>query len=281
MPQKDRYRNRILELDFETNECFEQLPYSDRFSLVLVTDGSATGVLNDKTVVITAPCILCLSDEDGLTVNRSEHIAAQTLSFSTDFFGVSAKNENIPTGLSVFHRSEINTGLFFLDRTICGKLWEWFFILGTEVFAQSDCLWVCRIKKYLLQIIGMLADLCREQEHDPVNLALSYIHGSYFKKITLDELCRQAHINRVSLNKLFRDRYDCTAMEYLNNYRLEMAEKILTYTRMNLNDISHAVGFEYDTYFIRQFTRWKGMSPTKFRKISQRNILLGEANLIL
>lgn len=146
MSQKDRYRDRILELDFEANECFEQLPYSDRFSLVLVTDGTATALLNNKAVEITAPCILCLSAEDSLTVNRSEHIAAQTLSFSTDFFGVSEKNEHIPTGLSVFHRNEINTGLFFLDKTIYGKLWEWFFILGTEVFAQSDCLWVCRIK---------------------------------------------------------------------------------------------------------------------------------------
>ena len=200
MSQKDRYRDRILELDFEVNECFEQLPYADRFSLVLVTDGTATALLNNKAVEIAAPCVLCLSDEDSLTVNCSEHIAAQTLSFSTDFFGVSAKNENIPTGLSVFHRNEINTGLFFLDKTIYGKLWEWFFILGMEVFAQSDCLWVCRIKKYLLQIMGMLADLCREQERDPVNLALNYIHNSYFKKITLDELCRQAHINRVSLN---------------------------------------------------------------------------------
>ena len=280
MSQKDRYRDRILELDFEVNECFEQLPYADRFSLVLVTDGTATALLNNKAVEIAAPCVLCLSGGDSLTVNCSEHIAAQTLSFSTDFFGVSEKNENIPTGLSVFHRNEINTGLFFLDKTIYGKLWDWFFILGMEVFAQSDCLWVCRIKKYLLQIMGMLADLCCEQERDPVNLALNYIHSSYFKKITLDELCRQAHINRVSLNKLFRDRYDCTAMEYLNIYRLKMAEKILTYTRMNLNDISHAVGFEYDTYFIRQFTRWKGMSPTAFRKTSQQGILR-ETELIL
>jgi len=282
MPQKDRYRNRILELDFEANESFRQLPYTDRFSLVLVTDGSATGILNDQAVMITAPCAFCLSDKDSFIVNNSEHIAAQTLSFSTDFFGAVNKkeDENIPTGLSVFQRDGINTGIFILDKTVYGKLWEWFFLLGTEVFAQSDSLWVCRIKKYLLQIIGMLADLYREQENDPVNLTLNHIYTNYFKKITLDELCRQAHINRVSLNKMFRNRYDCTAMEYLNNYRLNMAEKILTYTRMNLNEIAHATGFEYDTYFIRQFTRWKGMSPTKFRGISQHNIL-GEANLIL
>lgn len=280
MPQKDRYRDRTLEIDFEAHERFEQLPYQNRFSLVLVTSGSTSALLNHKAAQIAAPCVLCLSDADCLTVHQPEHIAAQTISFSSDFFGVSHADETIPTGLSVFARDEINSGLFLLDKSTYGKLWEWLFIIGTEVSAQSDSLWVCRIKKYLLQILGILSALCGEKERDPVSLAVSHIYRNYGKKITLDELCRQAHTNRISLNKLFRARYGCTAMEYLNNYRLEMAEKILTYTRMNLNDIAHAVGFEYDTYFIRQFTRWKGLSPTKFRKLSQQSIL-GKSELIL
>ena len=249
MPQKDHYRDRTLELDFKTNESFRAFPYPARFSLTLVTDGSTTGILNDKTIMITAPCIFCLSDKDSIRVNNCAQIVAQTLSFSTDFFGVSNRkeDENVPTGLSIFQRSDINTGLFVLEKAVYGRIWEWLFIIGTEVFAQSDPLWVCRIKKYLLQIMGMLIDLYREQEHNPMDLALSHIYANYFRKITLDELCRQAHVNRVSLNKMFRERFGCTAMEYLNNYRLKMAERILTYTRMNLNEVAHATGFEYDT----------------------------------
>ena len=71
---------------------------------------------------------------------------------------------------------------------VYGKLWEWLFILGTEMFAQSDALWVCRIKKYLLQIMGMLVDVYREQEHAPINLVLRHIYANYFRKITQDEL---------------------------------------------------------------------------------------------
>lgn len=282
MPQKDRYRDRMLELDFEANESFENLPQDGRFSLVLITSGSARTVLNDKVMLIMAPCVLCLSDGDKLSIQRGERIAAQTLSFAFDFF-CSAENEAnaaVPTGLSVFERSESNTGVFTLEKGTFTKLQEWLFILATEIYAQSDPLWVCRIKKYLLQIIGVLENLYIENERDPVELVRKYICSNYFKKITLDELCRRALINRVSLNKLFRERYGCTAMQFLNDYRLKMAEKILTYTRMSLNDVAHAVGFEYDTYFIRQFTRWKGMSPTKFRNISQRKVL-GDTELSL
>ncbi|MDO4355762.1 MAG: AraC family transcriptional regulator [Clostridia bacterium] len=279
MPQRDRYRDREVAIDFEAHERFDRVPCAGRFSLILVTDGSTAGALNGRPVEIAAPCALCLSESDRLTVERPEAVAAQTLSFAADFFGTSP-DADIPTGLSVFERSDVNAGLFHLERSIYGKMREWFFIVGTEVFAQSDSLWVCRIKKYLIQMLGMLASLCRERENDPVRLAVNHICAHYDRKITLDELCRKARINRVSLNQMCRAQYGRTAMEYLNDYRMRMAEKILTYTRMNLNEVAHAVGFEYDTYFIRQFTRWKGMSPTQFRRISQRRIL-GEAELVL
>jgi len=268
MPQIDRYHHRILELDFEATERFEAFPHPGRFSLTMVTDGSATAILNGKDVTISAPCVLCLSGRDCFLVRPHGPLSAQTVSFSEDFFSASnaTGNDVAPESLSVFRRSDTNAGLLSLDKSIHEKLREWFFILGTEIFAQSDALWVCRVKKYLLQILGRLMDLCREQEFDPVNLAIHYICANYFKKISLDELCRQAHTNRISLNKMFQERCGCTAMQYLNDYRMTMAEEILIYTRMNLNEIAHATGFEYDTYFTRQFTQWKGVSPTKFRK---------------
>ena len=241
--------------------------------MVLVTDGSAAAILNGNPLEIAAPCALCLTGKDSLFIQNAGRIAAQTLSFSADFFGSEAEGR-ISAGLTLFERSSANAGIFPLDKTAYRKIWEWFFIAGAEVFAQSDSLWVCRIKKYLLQIIGMLEDLCREQEQDPVRLALNFIYANYFKKITLDELCRHSRTNRVSLNKMFREYCGCTAMSYLNIYRLTMAEKILTYTRMNLSEVAHATGFEYDTYFIRQFTRWKGISPTQFRKTVHRELLL-------
>nr|WP_240418755.1 helix-turn-helix domain-containing protein [Paenibacillus periandrae] len=39
---------------------------------------------------------------------------------------------------------------------------------------------------------------------------------------------------------------------------------------MNLNEIALSTGFEYDTYFIKQFTARKGMSPTTYRITSRK-----------
>ena len=113
--------------------------------------------------------------------------------------------------------------------------------------------------------MGMLEDLYRVKEQEPIDLALDYIYENYFKKINLDNITDAAHLNRVSLNKQFHERYGCTAMEYLNRYRIKMAEELLVHTGMNLVDIVQSVGFEYDTYFIRQFTHQKEMTPTQYR----------------
>lgn len=142
--------------------------------------------------------------------------------------------------------------------------------MGTEVLAQSDSLWVCRIKSYLIRIMGMLEEVFRRKEPDAVDIALDYIYENYFRKVTLDDLTRRAHLNRVSLNQQFRARYGSTAMEYLNHYRIRIAEELLIHTGMNLTSIAQSVGFEYDTYFIRLFSRQKGMSPTNFRRSARK-----------
>ncbi len=279
MPQLDRYKPRNVEIEFQPHEEFQDYPQKARLSLTCITNGTLTGALNGRRVLISAPCFLCLSDQDTLAVEKMQQVSAQTLAFHPDFLRTAPCTQTqeyrkldlkIQIGSSVFERNNTNSGIFPLEKAIYNQLREWFFILGTEVSAQSDSLWVCRIKSYLIRITGMLEDLFREKEPDPVDAALDYICEHYFHKITLDDLTRQAHLNRVSLNKQFRARYGSTAMEYLNHYRIKMAEELLIHTGMNLTNIAQSVGFEYDTYFIRQFSRQKGMSPTCFRKSARK-----------
>ncbi|GIO99787.1 hypothetical protein J14TS5_48730 [Paenibacillus lautus] len=50
-------------------------------------------------------------------------------------------------------------------------------------------------------------------------------------------------------------------MGYLLSHRLKVACDLLTHTGMKLEEIARATGFEFDTYFIKQFTVKKGISP--------------------
>ena len=280
MPQYDRHKDRTVDIEFVAAEDFNSLPYQNRYTLIFVTSGTVRGILNDRPFKISAPSILCLSKDDKLLDIEKENAFAQAFCFHPDFFNTVRFSEakdlistdlRIQTGLSLFQRDNIHTGVPYITEKAYPQLFEWFFVLGTEVSAQSDILWVCRIKRYLIQILGLLENLNRQSEESPVDVVLEYIYTDYPNKIALEDLTSCAHLNRVSLNKMFQERCGCTAMSYLLLYRLKVAGDLLTHTNMSLDEIARSTGFEYDTYFIKQFTAKRGISPTTYRNSTRKH----------
>ena len=283
MPQLDRYKNRMIPIEFTPTEDLLGLPYQDRYTLIFITDGSVGGHINGIPISICAPGVLYVTEHDTMEITKLGHVAAQSFRFHPSFFNTAlyardsdnfSPDLKIRTGLSLFQREGRHFDIPVVTDKAFPKLLEWFFMLGTETFAQSDARWVCRIKRYLIQILGLLEDLSRTGHQTPVDLVLEYIHARYPEKITLGDLTRCAHLNRVSLNELFQERFAQTAMGYLLSHRLKVAGDLLTHTAMSLNEIARISGFGYDTYFIRRFTAKSGMSPTEYRSVSRKTAAL-------
>lgn len=145
--------------------------------------------------------------------------------------------------------------------------------MGAESLTQSDWAWTCRIRRYLLQIIYLLDDIYMEQWHEqqegklsPVDKVLNYIHANYSSCIELSDVCNIAGINRTKLNQDFKDRTGTTVIKYLNNYRINLAKQSLIHTELKLDELSEALGYRYSSYFITQFTKTVGMTPSKYRE---------------
>lgn len=278
MIQEDRYKKRTVAVDFQPNEMFTQSIDKFFYKLVLLTNGQLKGTLNEESFILSAPSVLCLAADDILIITENNKAAAQSFAFKADFFNARALLElDINTNLTVnkqidltlFTTLNTHEKLIALPKKLYPKIFQWFCIIGTEVFAQSDSLWVCRIKQHLIQMIAILETLARNKEETPVDLALDYIHTHYFETITLDGLAKQAHINRVTLNKLFQAQCDLTAIAYLIDYRLKIATDLLLHTGMRVSEIAEATGFQYDTYFMKKFTKKQGMTPTKYRNTTR------------
>lgn len=280
MPQVDRHKHRQVEIEFDANQKLLDLPQTDRYTLVLITQGEVTGTINGYPIAIKSPSVLCIKDGDQLKWKKVQNLAASCFSFNPRFLNtvrLSQKTDlNVPNtpkikeGLSLFENNDSHVGAIELETTIYPKFLQWFFTLGMEVQAQSDDLWVCRIKQYLIQIFNLLKQLEEDTQNSAIDQALKFIHSNYPNSIRLDDLTELTHLNRVSLNEQFKQRVDQTAMQYLLSYRLNIAEQMLTHTGMSLNDIALATGFEYDTYFMKQFKQHKGMSPTQYRNITRK-----------
>jgi AraC-like DNA-binding protein len=287
LPQNDRHRTRIVPLEFEAHESFQALPVADRMTIVLITNGKLSLFLNEKAVTLTAPCVMLISQYDTVKLIEETRLAAKSFSFNPMFVNsaltfnrlkandfIELEDEHDRNMMNLFlGRDNYYDGTIDLPPNTYLRISEWLAIIGTEVYAQSDAYWTCRIRRYLLQTLYLLDDIYMnrqtlntvKREKSPTDILLEYIHVNYPNDITLKELCKLVHINRTSLNKKFKEQVGYTVMEYLLRHRIKIACDALTHTNLSLAEIAEAIGFKYDTYFIKQFSAKIGQSPTEYR----------------
>ncbi|GBG93614.1 hypothetical protein LFYK43_00730 [Ligilactobacillus salitolerans] len=281
MPQKDRYKDRIVNIDFTTDGCLKDLPCENNYTLALITSGFFTGTLNGIVFKCKAPCLLCLTKQDTLKIQQEQEVVVPIIQFDQEFLATLRVSEqrylvsqkpSLKAGMQLFRRDgrvEMQ-GIYQLSPQIYPKVLRDFFVAGSEVLVQSDEFWVCRIKENLIETLFAVFELIKATADTPINKTLSYIAANYAQKITLSELTDCSFLNRDSLNKEFRERFGCTAMGYLTRYRIKIAKELLTHTGLSLNEIAYATGFAYDTYFIRQFKKCEQQNPTAYREQSRK-----------
>lgn len=73
-------------------------------------------------------------------------------------------------------------------------------------------------------------------------------------------------ISRVQLHRKLTALTGQSASNFIHNFRLEKAKKLLLKTEKNVSDIAYEVGITDASYFTQLFTKEHGITPTEFRK---------------
>lgn len=290
MPQKDRYKDRIIPIEFTFYDTIEKLPAADRLSIVLISSGSATIKMNGHIALLNSPCVICMSKYDRMELISSKNLSAKSFHFDPWYIKACLAFENLEDDIEIeenytftrqmlylFTKHHDNfQGIFHLSPQNYIHINELMLMIGAETFSQSDGFWTCRIRRMLLQVLNCINDIFADQRklrfyeipetNNPATICAEYIHTNYNKNITLKDLCSVVNLNRTSLNQKFKQQFYCTCMEYLLNYRLKIAQELLSNTHMKMDEIAQHCGFKYDTYFTRQFTEKLGISPSAYRK---------------
>ena len=129
-------------------------------------------------------------------------------------------------------------GIFSLTPQNYIHINELMLMIGAETFSQSDGFWTCRIRRMLLQLINCIYDIFVDQRklkffelpecNNPATTCAEFIHTNYAQEIILQDLCDLVNLNRTSLNQKFKQQFSCTCMEYLLQYRLKIAQELLS-----------------------------------------------------
>lgn len=104
---------------------------------------------------------------------------------------------------------------------------------------------------------------------DRVQNMLSYIRRNYANNISVDDIARAANTSRRECFRCFRLITSKTPNDYLNEYRLAQASKLLIETDKKITEISSSCGFSHSSYFGKLFREKCGLSPGQFRNARQ------------
>ncbi len=102
---------------------------------------------------------------------------------------------------------------------------------------------------------------------DPiVGPALIELHAEPARRWTVEELARHVACSRSTLNQRFGRFLGRAPMQYLSEWRLQLASNFLRDTTLSVAAVAYRVGYESEEAFNRAFKRAMGRPPAQWRQ---------------
>jgi len=98
-----------------------------------------------------------------------------------------------------------------------------------------------------------------------IQRAMSYITHNYDQDFSLDDLAEHLCLTPSYVSRLFKMEIGRNFKEYLTQYRIEKAKKLLLSSTMKVYEIADQVGFKEQHYFSNVFKKNQGCSPQQYR----------------
>lgn len=119
---------------------------------------------------------------------------------------------------------------------------------------------------------GASAQLPAETRYHPqspvasrLQTALAHVAKQFLRPIPESEVATLCNMSPSRFCREFKAAFDVTFGEYLANYRMKQAKRLLENPTMPVADVAVAVGFTDPSYFTRVFRRQEGVSPSEYR----------------
>ncbi|MGB5553406.1 MAG: AraC family transcriptional regulator [Flavobacteriaceae bacterium] len=202
---------------------------------------------------------------DKLTGNESETVIQMKGDFlGNDFF-------NIPEMKKIQGLFEMAKGGISFHGKTKNKIGEKMEILEY----QSDF-------QRLLSILNILNELAKSEEfkilnaegfsmeaevkdNDRINMVFNHVKSNFREEITLEEIADLSSMTIPSFCRYFKKITNKTFVQFVNEYRLVHASKLLAEKPMSITEVCFESGFNNFSHFNKQFKAFTGQNPSEYR----------------
>lgn len=97
---------------------------------------------------------------------------------------------------------------------------------------------------------------------------LNYIHVHIYEpqKLKASAIARHFNVSPTYISEYFKKKSGESLQQYITGYKLKLLEHRLQYTEMRMHEIAAELGFSDESHLNRIFKKYRGLSPTLFRK---------------
>lgn len=114
-----------------------------------------------------------------------------------------------------------------------------------------------------------------EKERPFMDIVMEVMEKNYDNsEFGVQELADEMRMNRSVLSKMLNAEAGQPTAQFIRNYRLDIAKKMITenVSNRNITEIAYRVGFNDPKYFTRCFTKQYGVSPSAFKESLEKEM---------
>lgn len=139
--------------------------------------------------------------------------------------------------------------------------------LQTEVMNHDSIEQIAAaMRVFITELITSTKGKSQNPKDQNVQKALRYISYHYHEKMYLSDVAGHIGYSDSYFSRLFKEVTGQRFSDYLNEYRIERAKKLMSNYQLTLGEIAARVGFEDFSYFSQVFHRIESMTPSQYRK---------------
>ncbi|MEZ4811722.1 MAG: helix-turn-helix domain-containing protein [Allomuricauda sp.] len=202
---------------------------------------------------------------DRLTGNKSETLIQMKADFlGNDFF-------NIPEMKNIQKLLEVaKGGIAFFGKT------------KTKVGEKMEILEYQTDFQRLLSILNILNQLATSEEikvlngegfsmetevkdNDRINIVFNHVKTNFKEDISLDEIADMVSMTVPSFCRYFKKITNKTFTQFVNEYRLVHASKLLAEQPISITQVCYESGFNNFSHFNKSFKAFTGQNPSEYR----------------
>lgn len=96
--------------------------------------------------------------------------------------------------------------------------------------------------------------------------AIRYIFVHLHEKIVLEDIAEAVGISACHLSRVFKNATGQSVVDYIQKERVRAAGNMLIYSKYTMAEISEYLHFSTQSYFIKMFKKYMGVTPGEYRK---------------